>query len=76
MGRTPGNLDNIFELADDNNFTLTRAIFDANCGADVCSWGNAQRRYKLRVAAATAPAAAQRPAPPPKEARKGATTQV
>ena len=46
MGRTPGDLDDIFAAADANDGKLTKEIFDEHDGSDVMTYGNAQRRYK------------------------------
>jgi hypothetical protein len=46
MGRTPTNLDEMFAAADQNGEKLTPSIFEADNGADLMTYGNAQRRYK------------------------------
>ena len=53
MGRTPGNLDQMFAAADQNGKKLTKAIFDAHRGADMMTFGNAQRRYKTHCKTST-----------------------
>ena len=51
MGRTPGDLDDIFAAADANEGKLTKEIFDEHDGSDVMTYGSAQRRYTQHRAA-------------------------
>ena len=57
MGRTPGDLDDIFAAADANDGKLTKEIFDEHDGSEVMTYGNAQRRYKQHRAAGSTHAA-------------------
>ena len=54
MGRTPGDLDDIFAAADANEGKLTKEIFDEHDGSDVMTYGSAQRRYTQHRAAGSA----------------------
>ena len=57
MGRTPGDLDDIFAAADANDGKLTKEIFDEHDGSELMTYGNAQRRYKQHRAAGSTHAA-------------------
>ena len=76
MPRGPKACDpsKIFRLADANNSELTKAIFEANHGDAVCSWGQARRRYNQHVASKAE--AKPKPMARSKDTSKGATTQV
>ena len=51
MGRTPGDLDDIFAAADANDGKLTKEIFDEHDGSELMTYGSAQWRYKQHRAA-------------------------